>query len=212
MRTLTILVVVAVLAAAAYAGSPFVAAWKLGEAVKHADTVTLTRKVDWPNVRSSLRGSLARYADLMPAIQSAAKRVRPTIWQRVKSAFGYSVLDRFVDTYITPEGLPRLYRMRETQRGMREAAGNLPMRLGATINQLSPLERWVADAAAFLQRLQRAEFLGPFEVELVLRDRFEADRLIVSVFELRSLEWTLTSLRLVREAEARPNSRVTAGL
>lgn len=174
--------------------------------MKHPDTLTLSRKIDWPKVRTSLRGSIAKYSELMPLVKIATKRTPPSTWQRVKSYFGYSLVDRFIDTYITPEGLPKLYRLRETQRGIRTVAG-VRASMEVSTGSANPASRWLGAAAQFAKRLQRAEFLSLFEVELVLRDRFDKDRLIVSVFELKSLEWTLTSLRLVRQiaADAQPN-------
>ncbi len=118
MRIFKWLIALCLIGGALYLVSPFYAAWTLHRAVVTADTQTLRDKVDWPAVRHSLRESIAAYSDLLPAARRAAHSVRPSIWQRIKSAFGYSMLDRFIDAYITPEGLPKLHGLHERGRGL----------------------------------------------------------------------------------------------
>lgn len=205
MRSLVALTVAALLIATAYVASPFYAAWTLRQAVVTADTATIERKVAWSSVRKSLRTSLANYAELVPLVETATKRVRPTMWQRIKSAFGYSMLDRFIDTYISAEGLPKLYQLRERARDVRDTTANTlpapPMRAGiATSPRATKADasNWTTTAADFLRRVQRAKFLGLTEVELVIRDTHRPDRHFVSVFALKGFEWTLTSLRVLK--------------
>ena len=45
---------------------------------------------------------------------------KPGLWKRVKAYWGQSAIDRFVDAYITPEGLPKMFQWRKTYR---EAVG-----------------------------------------------------------------------------------------
>ncbi|MEM7774128.1 MAG: DUF2939 domain-containing protein [Pseudomonadota bacterium] len=188
----------AVLAVSLYIASPFYAAWSLSEAVTSADTATLTRKVDWPGVRKSLKASLARYADLKPLVRTASQRVRPTMWQRFRSVFGYSMLDRFIDTYITPEGLPKLHRLRDSRHAQRARARARQTHRKMDVARASLAPTWLTRTQTFLKRVRRAEFVGLFEVELVMVDRIRTDRSIVSVFELKGFEWILTSVRVIR--------------
>ena len=205
MRALLGLTLAAVLISTAYAASPFYAAWTLRQAIVTGDTATIARKVEWQEVRRSLRASIASYADLVPLVKSATSHVRPTTWQRVKSAFGYSMLDRFVDTYITAEGLPKLYRLRETTRGTREVAvtrARATMMAAGASPSTTDQTPWTERAAGVLKRIRRAEFLSLTEVELVIRDRHQADRHFVGVLTLKGFEWTLTSLRVLRIDDA----------
>lgn len=224
MRLALTFAFVLALAGAAYLASPFYAAYTLDHAVRTSDTATLSRKIDWMGVRKSLRGSIARYADLTPMVRTATQRVRPTIWQRIKSAFGYSMLDRFIDAYVTPEGLPKLRRMREAQirramvsrrrepriaraRTVGPAALPLPersrdgrMSLGAARASTAAAAKpqWLTATVALLRRIRRAEFLSLTELELVIRDRVQKDRYFVTNLELRGFEWILTSVRVMK--------------
>ena len=169
-----------------YVLSPFVAAWNLREAIKAGDTATLERKVIWGSVRSSLRASIASNAALLPELNQAGERLRPTLWQRVKAAFGQSMVDRFVESYVTPEGLPKLFRYRKTWNGTVKSEPDEE-------EHLDFFER----AKAFYARLSRAEFSSPSRIEIEMIDRFAPDRRYVSVMELHGFEWKLTGLRIV---------------
>ena len=110
-------IAVLLLGSTLYIASPFWAAWSLREAIKAGDTATIDRKVVWDGVRASLRASISDSAQLLPEATEAGERVPPTMWQRVKTAFGQSMLDRFIESYVTPEGLPKLFRYRKTWNG-----------------------------------------------------------------------------------------------
>lgn len=183
-----ILAVVAVLLliGAGYVASPFVAAWSLREAIKTGDTATLQRKVVWESVRSSLRASIASNAQLLPEANEAGERIRPTMWQRVKAAFGQSMLDRFIESYVTPEGLPKLFRHRNTWNGTVKGETD-------DEDKLDLLERM----KVFYSRLRRAEFKSPTRIEIEMVDRFAPDRRYVSTMELQGFEWKLAELRIL---------------
>ncbi|MEZ5843744.1 MAG: DUF2939 domain-containing protein [Hyphomicrobiaceae bacterium] len=170
----------------AFAASPFVAAWSLREAVRTADSGTIARKVDFDGVRLSLRQSLGVHAELYGFAVEAGRQVRPTLWQRVKSALGASMIDRFIETYISPDGLPKLYRAKiawnEKVRG-RPALDTLP---------------WRERLSAYLERLKRAEFLSLTRVEIEMADEHQPDRHFVSLMELQGIEWRLVALRVVK--------------
>lgn len=109
-------------AAGAYLASPLVAAWRIQNAIRTADTVTVKRKIEWESFRASLKQTIMRNAQLMPETARAARRIRPTLWQRVKRAFGGSMIDRFIETNVTPEGLSRLYQAHAAKRRARSNA------------------------------------------------------------------------------------------
>lgn len=169
-----------------YVASPFVAAWGLREAIKTADTATLERKVIWASVRTSLRASIAGNAQLMPEVTEAGERIRPSMWQRVKAAFGQSMLDRFIESYVTPEGLPKLFRYRKTWNGTVKGETD-------DEDRLDFFER----AKSFYRRMSRAEFKSLTRIEIEMTDKFAPDRRYVSVMELHGTEWKLAELRIV---------------
>lgn len=189
---LTLAALVLTLAATAYVASPFLAAWSLREAIKSKDIATIERKVAWNSVRASLRASLAGHAQLLPEVNAAGEAIKPTMWQRVKSAFGASMLDRFVETYVTPQGLPQLYSYRKT---WRESVKGEPAEPDADKPRLERFK-------AFIDRVEKAEFQSLTRVEVVVRDRNAADRSYLSRFELQGFEWRLTHLEVLSTAGA----------
>lgn len=183
-----VLTTIAVLAiGTAYVASPFVSAWSLREAIKRGDTAAIDAKVAWPTVRQTLRQSLAGEAKLLPMANAAGADVRPTLWQRVKGALGATMLDRFIDTYVTAEGLPKLL---DYKRMWNETAGTAAV---AEVEPASRLER----LQQFWARIHRAEFQSLTKVELEIADRKIPDRRFVSVMELDGLSWKLTGLRVI---------------
>lgn len=176
-----------------YAASPFVAAWRLREAVKAGDAAYVESKVEWDRVRATLKESLARHADLLPLAAAAGEEVRPTFWQRIKGAFGQTMLDRFVENYVTPEGLPQLFEYRKVWR--EKIKGEPDERLTLA---------WHERFRNFYDRVKRAEFLSLTRVEVEMADRNTPDRRYVSVLELIGTEWKLVSLRVTKiDAAAR---------
>jgi hypothetical protein len=181
---------VLIVPAALYIASPFWAAWRLREAVRTGDVATIEQKVEWESVRASLKSSLARHAQLLPEATAAGEQVSPTLWQRIKSAFGATMLDRFVDNYVTPGALPRLYQFRkswnEQVKGDPEAELN-----------------WRERFKRFYARVVRAEFQTLTRVEIEIIDKHAPDRHYVSNLELIGLEWKLTRLSVVSAAGRR---------
>lgn len=171
---------------AAYVASPFVSALTLRDAIKRGDTATIESRVAWPSVRQTLRTSLAKQANLMPLVTEAGAAVTPTLWQRVKGAFGASMLDRFIESYVTPEGLPKLMDYRRAwQKNVSSVAPD--------DEPASRLERF----RQFWARIHRAEFQSLTRVEIEVGDRAMPDRRYVSVLELDGLGWKLTGLSVV---------------
>jgi hypothetical protein len=200
MLKILLRVLILVVPAALYIASPFWAAWRLREAVRAGDVATIEQKVEWESVRASLKSSLARHAQLLPEATAAGEQVSPTLWQRIKSAFGATMLDRFIDNYVTPAGLPRLYQFR---RVWNEQVNGEPDEAS-----LTGRERF----KRFYARVIRAEFQALTRAEIEVADKHVPERRYVSVLELVGLEWKLTSLRVVsangRRAETREGPSV----
>jgi hypothetical protein len=186
MRRLITLLSVLAVAATAYVASPFLAAWKLREAVKRGDVAAIEHRVQWEQVRSTLKESIARHADLLPIATQAGSEVKPTLWQRVKSVFGTTVLDRFVEAYVTPEGLPQLFQYRKTWKET----------IKGEVDEAHSLA-WHERFRRFWARIKRAEFHSLAKVEIEMQDKQVADRSFISVFELAGTTWKLTSLSIV---------------
>jgi hypothetical protein len=178
--------VIVVGAATLYLGSPFIAAWRLRDAIRQSDVATIEQKVQWDTVRATLKASLARQAQLQPEVNAASAAVKPTLWQRIKTGFGATMLDRFIENYVTPEGLPQLFSYRkawkENVQGEPDEALTLP---------------WHERFQRFLQRVRRAEFQSLSRVVLEVEDKSTAERRYRSVFELIGLEWKLTELEVL---------------
>jgi hypothetical protein len=185
MRRILFHIVVLMIGLSVYAASPFVAAWRMREAVKAGDANYIESRVDWDRVRGTLKESLARHAQLGPMATAAGGEVRPSIWQRIKGAFGQSMLDRFVENYVTPEGLPQLFSYRKTWRETIKGEPDERLTLA-----------WHERFRKFYDRVKRAEFLSLTQVEVEMADRDTPDRRYVSVFELREFTWTLVGLRV----------------
>jgi hypothetical protein len=187
MRRLLLFAIASTLGICVYAGSPFRAAWILRDAIREADHATLERKVEWDQLRASLKQSLAQQAHLLKQATEAGAAVQPTFWQRAKLVMGASMLDRFIETYVTPEGLPTLYGYRK--------AWNEKVR-GANDESTSPLPERLRK---FYARVKRAEFQSPTRLEIEVADRYIPDRRYVGTMELIGTEWKLVSIRVIAE-------------
>ncbi len=185
LLTVTALMAVAV----AYTVSPLLAAMKLRQAIASGDRATVERMIEWPSLRDSLRATIARNAELLPAATEAARAVRPTMWQRIRSLFGHTMLDRFIEHYITPDGLTKLYRAKQRRHG--EPAKPEFIQAGISFDNVR--QTW--------RRVKRAEFLSPFRFVLELEDRHDPDRRIKSLFRLTGISlsgfhWKLAGVKL----------------
>jgi len=197
-KSLIVLVLFALLAApAAYVAVPFWTAWSIREAIKVGDSAYLARKIDFAGVRETLRPSLAQVAFDMPDPALGAAAPNPSLWKRIKAYWGQGAIDRFVESYVTPEGLPRMFQWRKTYRDVTSTAP-------ANAAPPSFRERF----ATFWARLKRAEFKSMTAFEIELQDQYDDARSHVGLLELVDapswgMEWKLTELR-VRMASATP--------
>jgi Protein of unknown function (DUF2939) len=180
MKRVILTLLITAAAATAYVASPFVAAFRIGEAIKAGDSAYLAGKVEWTPVRASLRGSIGPVAMGIPDPGAGATL---SYWQRLKLRLSQRSIDRAVDGYVTPEGLPRLFTYGQTYRRLRgrieppRTLANLPWRIQQT---------W--------SRLKRGVFLSPAMVEIEAQDRYSPDRHYIGRLQLQGLEWRLVSL------------------
>ena len=186
LRPLLRLSLIAFVVATAYVASPFVAAWNLREAVKAGNVAAVQAKVQWDTVRASLKTSLAKHPELFAEATMAGENVKPTLWQRVKATFGVTMIDRFIESYVTPEGLPKLFQYRQAWRDT--ISGDT-----AQLAQAPRLERM----RQFYDRIRRAEFQTFSKVEIEMQDRKKPERRYVSTMELIGFDWKLTALRVI---------------
>lgn len=183
MRPLRVVVAIGCVAVALYVGSPFVTAWNIREAVRNGNSSYLETAIDWPSVRETLKPSIARLAlDLPDPEQSGA--ANPTLWQRFKSYWGQGAVDRLIEMYVTPEGLPKLFTMRKAYRDYVSADDATPS---------PPVFERIRRAWA---RVKRAEFTGLTTFEIDMADKNDPTRLYLGKLQLTRTGWKLTELRL----------------
>jgi hypothetical protein len=197
MRKIFYAVSAVLLMAAAYIATPFVAAWSIREAMQNGNSDYLERKIEWDSVRTTLRESLTQVALGQPGAgtaQTADDLPKPGFWRRIKNSLSRSAVNNMVDRYVTPEGLPQLFSVRQTYRNVSGETAAL---------EATPWHERLAD---FWSRVKRAEFKSPAVFEIEMADRNDPTRHYVGLLELRDLEWKLTELRLrvVREATLPP--------
>ena len=172
-----------------YLAAPFWTAYQIREAMKNADVATLEAKVDWPSVRQSLRQSLASNADLLPASLETEKPNGPfhaTILKRLRNKVGNTLLDHFVNRYVTAEGLPQLYRLQN----------NLQRRTQKSTSIAPDLEE--QGNSSLYERLRHVSFTSLNSVELGVASRAMEDRYIVLTLERFGLEWKLTRITVAQ--------------
>lgn len=187
MRKALLTAAAGLILAAGFVASPFVAAWRIREAVRTGDTAYLEARLEWPSVQASLRDSLTLYA-LGPTAVAApgpAPAAGPGLWQRIRAGLGRRAVDSLVARYVTPAGLPQLFGARQFYR---ERISGEAAAMAA--------EPWHVRAAGFWSRVKRAEFHSPTAFEIEMADRNDPTRRYVGLLRLRGLEWKLTELRL----------------
>lgn len=183
MKPFAVIAALLAFIAVAYVGSPFVTAWGIREAVRDGNSDYLARAIEWQSVRETLKPAIAQIALSLPDNEKDASE-KQGYWTRFKAYWGQGVVDGLVDKYVTPEGLPKLFKLRQTYRTYVESdddASKLPI-----------FER-VSRAWA---RVKRAEFTSLTSFEIDMEDKHDASRLYLGKLELRPTGWKLTSLRV----------------
>lgn len=184
MKRLSLLLLIALPCLTAYAASPFLTAFMINEAIKAGDSQYLEHKIEWPAVRQSLRESLTPMT-VAVAEQGATASAKPGLWARIKASMGRSAVNQFVDRYVTPEGLPKIFNYGTTYRQLRGDT-DPPLTLATLPERVR--KAW--------ERTKRAEFLSPTLIEIEMQSKVTPNRHYVSRLELQSFEWRLVSLRV----------------
>lgn len=202
MKRFLVIFAVLLMAGGTYAGSAFLAAWEIREAVRTGNTATLERRVEWDQVRASLKRSAgeARAVITEYSEASAAALPKPGLWQRIKTAAAGFVTDPLIDRYVSAEGAPRLWALRETWRGKVRpiVLSEPPTVLAGTV-----LAGTAADKAlSIARRVDKVAFTSPFRMELEIRDRYVEERRWRAVLELKGQTWTLTEVHVHRTDQA----------
>ena len=178
---------------AAYGAWPVQTALEIREAVIAGDTATLNRKVEWTEVRRSLKDSLS--PETIAKLAADPDAPKPTLWQRVKAAVAPSMADGVIERYVTPEHLPVLLGYRQVYRGtVRPALGlkEPPTALAGTWLGGTSIDQF----ASFWTRIRRAVFVSPTRFLLEVEDKYRPGRAFIGALELRGYEWKLTSLNV----------------
>lgn len=183
MKALLFKAALTVVCLGAYIGSPFYTAWSIREAVRNGDSSYLQDRIDWPGVRATLGPNIGRIALNLPDIESVPSE-KLGMWQRFKAYVGQGAVNRALDSYVTPEGLPQLFAVRKAYRDY--VAGQpdeSKIALGERIKRA-----WA--------RVKRAEFtsLTTFEIDMV--DKHDPDRMFLGKLALDGLGWKLKELRI----------------
>lgn len=191
------------LVVAGYMFWPLATAWRIREAIRGGDAEYLADKIEWSSLKRTLKPSLMQIAMPPQAAVAAvagadAPPARPGLWQRFKNYLGESAVDRMIEAYVTPEGLPQLFQYGKTYREKIK---------GEDDPATHPLPERIS---RFWSRVLRAEFTSLDRFELEMRDRGEPPRVYTGVLELKGLEWKLTGLT-VRQQQALPTTNADAG-
>lgn len=202
IKKLLLATLIAGSAAFAFALWPVASAYQLRQAVRAGDSVTLDKKVDWSAVRVSLKHSIAelvaRGRSEPPADPNSGQK--RSMWAGLKLAMAPYFADRFIDTYVTAEGVSKLSAARNSLRAAGDGAGKLvsgdldaAMAAVSADHQSSRIDRFLA----FYNRIIRAQFHSLDHVEFEIADTSTPERRYVSEFRLANLEWKLVSVRVV---------------
>jgi len=188
-----------VLAATFYIASPFYAAWQLREAIRAGDSTTVARRVDFIRVRHALRRSISSHARLLPAaLGEPAPPVHPTLWQRLKTMLARPIIDRFIKAYITPDGLTKLYRLREKYEPANRAPAGIAYANAAAQPTLGIPSDKFTRAIELTQRIKRAAFLSFTQFEIEIADRRRPLRHYIGRFDLIGNTWKLTAVEMIQ--------------
>ena len=135
-------------------------------------------------MRETLKPAIARIALNLPDPEQDPEASKG-LWARIKAYWGQGAVDRMVDKYVTPEGLPQLFTLRKTYRDY--VSGDVDE--AKTTPLLERIERAWA-------RVKRAEFTSLTDFEIDMLDKNDATRLYLGKMQLTPFGWKLTELRI----------------
>lgn len=222
MRRLIVLTLALPLLLGCFAIWPVASAFQIKQAIKAGDVATLERMVQWATVRASLKASLAELSPTMQITGDETRLMRgqqmPSIWSRVKAAATPMLADRFIDSYITADGVTQLQQVRNgtyaSLFGIAPSKPQLPPkkhRWFSKSNSAAPDPEQRPGSApetaddcniasrflSFYSRIVRARFYSLSLAEFEIADRHNPDRRVISQFALSNFEWKLSSVRIV---------------
>ena len=172
-----------ILIVAGYVAAPFVTAWSIREAVRNGDAAYLEHRIDWPSVRTTLAPTIGRIALNLPDSDTESL-TKPGMWQRFKAYWGQGAVNRAIDGYITPEGLPKLFAARKAYRKYIS---------GEPDDSKIAISERIRRAWA---RVKRAEFITLTEFEIDMVDKHDPDRLYLGKLVIDGFGWKLKELRV----------------
>jgi hypothetical protein len=182
-KRLWISAALAAFAAAVYIGSPFLTAWNIREAVRNGNSEYLATAIEWPSIRETLKPSIAHIALELPA-EDQPSPANPSLWQRMKAYWGKGAVDRLVEAYVTPEGLPQLFTMHKAYRNY--VSGDDGTNAPPILERIT--RAW--------SRVKRAEFTGLTTFEIDMADKNDPSRVYLGKLDLTRAGWKLTELRV----------------
>ena len=95
-----------------YIANPYIATYQLFSALKNGDAEALKRRVDFPELRESLKEEIkaTMLQQAKKSISKASKEDNPMglLGAGLAAAFGPTLIDGLVDSFVTPSGLAQL--------------------------------------------------------------------------------------------------------
>ncbi len=183
MRRLLFRATLVTLAIASYIASPFAAAWSIREAVRNGDAAYLEHKIDWPAVRVTLAPTIGQLILDAPDPDQAPV-TDPGLWQRFKVYMGQGAVNRAVESYVTPEGLTKLFNYRKMYR---DYISGQPDESKLTVSERMK-RTWA--------RVKRAEFTSLTTFEIDMADKHDPDRVYLAKLALEGINWKVKELRI----------------
>jgi hypothetical protein len=185
MRKSPLLILPLLLLPLGFAAWPVWSAWQLRAAVKARDLAAIERKVDWPQLRTNLKRTIA--ANLQDESRSPDAGF---LTKAVKRTLGPFVANRLIDAAVSPRTLAHVLAGRldavEIARDatVGNAGGESPGDAEATAasDPLSP------------RRLRWAFFESPTRFRIEVADRTEPGKRVVSIFALQGASWKLVDV------------------
>lgn len=183
MRSLMFKASLAILGIMGYVASPFYTAWSIREAVRKGDSAYLEHRIDWPGVRATLAPTISQIAFDIPDVETAPQQ-KPGLWKRFKAYIGQGAVNRAIESYVTPEGLPQLFAARKAYRDY--VAGQPDDTKIAVSERIK--RAW--------SRVKRAEFTSFTKFEIDLTDKHDPERMYLGKLAFDGFGWKLKELRV----------------